>query len=131
MQATVRKNPFFFLVTVAVSCLLVCSFGLHLVQIEHTHPGENTHTSDHGASEINVLGEYLHGTEKKLFIFTILGFLFFGAFVLAHAALQPAILLTLSTHFFRAVQRKRLKHSRANSYLQLLFSNGILHTKAY
>lgn len=117
--------------TVALIVLgLVCSFGLHTVQVTHEHFGEqHTHNSD-SSSRVVILGEYMHLTDKKLFLIP----LFLATVLWGYIDVLSGIRERLLTHALQCVTSLRQKsRERYNffEYLDLYFKRGILHTKVY
>jgi hypothetical protein len=109
--------------------ILVFSFGLHSLQISHEHPGHvhKNGANSHQDEPLTVLGEYTHATEKKMFVFV--------SAVLPIFAL--ASLLPLWNRFLMLVQilytqnRRRLKYQTHQTFLELLFSQGLLNPKLH
>ncbi len=109
------------------ACLLVVSFSMHALQIKHVHPGSDAHTQ--GKTE--VLSEYMHGAEKKLFLYTLASFLLLGAFLSAVARTYPA---SLHIHKLSSILRRYAGvplHPYFFSYLRILFTAGILNPKLF
>lgn len=134
-KASPEKKSILAVIAACIACVLISSFSIHAVQADHVHPGEQASFAEHAAEEgdgIMVLSEYLHGTEKKLFIFALLGFLLAGAFIgfsmrTAENLLQ-LWLFFFKKHFFGSSSAVSF---RIFDYLQSLFRLGILHTKAF
>lgn len=124
---------FSFLSTLVVVALL-CSFGLHSVQITHEHPG---HADHHGSSSheegapLLMLGEYMHLSDKKLFLgLAAVPFLTAGAlFILFGSWWQLVASLEL---LYQAHLRKRQESVLSIfDYLRSYFSDGILHPQPF
>ena len=85
-----QQSPYFNKVISILALFLVLSFGLHTFQVDHTHPGSHNvdvhHQSD--AGEFSGVAEYLHGSEKKLFLMLLLGLLALGTLLRNDAHLR-------------------------------------------
>lgn len=132
----IMRSPFWTktlasLCTIALSSVLVFSFGLHTVELEHTHPGEHAHATTQSDGGVTMLGEYLHGTEKKIFLYAVLGFLLLGIFIGVTARATTLI----RTNLEHVVRVWSTKHSvlfhRSCNYLLLSLSAGIQNPKLY
>lgn len=110
-------------------CLLIFSFGLHTIQVEHTHPGDHVHTADQAQGE-NSLSTYMHGTDKKLFLLAVLAFLLIGTLVRTQYSLLE-VACTCIRYITICYLSKRSTSLRFFNYLRTLFSSGVLHPKTY
>jgi len=112
---------------ILLCCALVLSFGLHTVELTHIHPGGHTHHS--GDPIADVLSDYMHGSEKKSFMFVLASFLLSALFVAVYVQnFNTEVVATLRS-FARLKAYTRQRH--ITSYFHLLFSRGILNTKRY
>jgi nitrate/nitrite transporter NarK len=116
--------------TIALSCLLVFSFGLHTVQVKHMHPTGHVHGEASEDADLVTLDEYLHGTEKKLFFYILISFLFFGAFI-GFSLLNSVLTHVLIEHASFRIRNKKSFSCRCYDYLCTILSGGILNPKAY
>ncbi len=115
------------LALVITACMLVLSFSVHSLQVEHIHPGGDAHTQ----GKVEVLGEYMHVAEKKLFFYTILGFLLFGTFLLTDTKSNAkAMLHFITLHVFK-YRFLVFVGLRLFSYFRLLLMRGILNPKLF
>lgn len=125
-----QKRSVFTIVAAIIACGLVLSFGLHTIQLDHTHPGSHHLSGAHAEDGTFTFSEYLHGTEKKLFILTIIGFLLAGAFVGLQNIPHPFLALCI---FCKALRYRSISYAFYRSFdlYLLLFKKGLLNTKAY
>ncbi len=119
-----------------VSSALIVSFCLHSLDTHHTHPGEvlsgheesassRTHHQEKGMPEVvHTLSVFAHMAEKKLFVFTLFLFLWSLALTLAPGAHTP-----VTAGVGERVSYTRPRKTRSISFIQELFSSGILHPK--
>ncbi len=121
------------IIEAALSCTLLLSFGLHAIELSHVHPGDHVqhaHENSNSSEDTTVyLGEYLHGTEKKSFLFFITGFLIAG--LLFVATFLRANKWVVSVHRFCLQTRTLLYLYRQYCYLCLLLRKGVLNPKYY
>jgi hypothetical protein len=114
--------------SILVTFTLLGSFGLHSVQIVHTHAGE--HTTENDAASSAPLGEYLHGAEKKFFVAV-------AALLLVHMSLINGLtgswsrLVRTAERSARMILKGRRSLNIASYYNQLFFSTGLLHPKLH
>jgi hypothetical protein len=116
-----------------LACGLLLSFSLHIAQPNHVHPGGHTQqssTHSNGGTDFTAFSEYLHGTEKKLFIFTLLGFLLLGAGIYGGTIHRLWMYLLIFFKKLLAEKRSASLFRFFDIYVQL-FSSGVLNTKAY
>lgn len=126
-----KPAPFVYsgILVMTVSFVLMCSFGLHALQISHSH-AEHSHHDDAGKTGgVLFLGEYMHLNDKKLLSFVLVAGVFFGALLLDTAWSR---FMTLIHTWYRILYRHMRNIQRPpQSYLVYCFSRGILHPKAY
>jgi hypothetical protein len=113
--------------------LLLASFGLHAIQVPHSHANEQSdeHSTDNKSSVFVSLGEYMHGAENKFFILIDSALivctktieLLFGTF-----SLYLASLFVLYALLFRNNTHKML---RIENHIRFLLAQGILNPKLY
>lgn len=121
MSSFIRISTRFLLVLFA--SLLFASFSLHTIQVKHSHPG---HGDNHHEQ---TLGEYMHHAEKKNFFWTLLGFLFFGVCVRFRKTIFPV--LDFRTSVSLACLHIWSPIKKLFNFYCILFSTGVLHSKAY
>ena len=109
------------------ACMLVLSFSVHSLQIEHVHPGGDTHAQ--GKTE--VLGEYMHAAEKKLFFYAVLSFLLLGAFLVPGTKSGQELMLSLRTILVRVYRSRVFFGLRLFSHFRILLKRGILNPKLF
>lgn len=115
--------------TCVLALALVCSFGLHALQLKHVHPGEHPgHSHHHGPASFTPLGEYLHAAEKKVVASVLSIWTFFLAILVS-----PLLLRSFFMAFVPAVAvaRQRRGHFRERDIYQVLFRVGILNPKLH
>lgn len=112
-------------------CSLFVSFALHSVEFVHTHPGHAGHASETGSMELFDFNEYMHGTDKKLFLFALFSFLSLGAYVCVQFFFDTLLASMRSASFVYAIfEKKRILFREADLY-RLILSQGILNSKAH
>ena len=130
----VRKKSLYPRVLTALIVLtLLGSFGLHSMQITHTHPG-HTHfgeeTSKSTSEVVFSLHEFIHGNEQKMFLFVVLAVLLLGCFLLPRflygVALELRNAITCSM-CNQAVLRSYSVFDKLHSFFILLFRTGVLN----
>lgn len=114
-----------------ITSALLFSFALHSVEFVHTHPGHAGHASETGSMELFDLNEYMHGTDKKLFLFALLSFLFLGAYVCVQFFFDALLASMRSASFVYAIFEKKRILFRAADLYRLILSQGILNSKAH
>jgi hypothetical protein len=112
---------------ITTACLLVASFTLHAVQVEHVHFGEH---HDHAGSTDNNAGMsvYMHSAEKKMLI--LLVSLTVSWFILSRKATQERMIVCFS----RAIDRARRHYflpDRLYCYLAHALRIGLLNPKRF
>ena len=126
---TLRKTVFI----VLIAALLIFSFGLHTIDVTHTHhhpAGTEGHsTTPDGFSAIS---EYVHGIEQK-FLLLLLAIIYIGgtALALRYALPNPTyvdVLLFGALLFSIHTYTKRVY---CEHYITDLFRTGILHPKLH
>ncbi len=123
-----------FLLMVFLVITLIGSFGLHSLQIPHAHSHQATpHTENHKhtGEESSSLSEYMHASDRKLYVLALAVVLFSVGFLTFFFNTWRTFLSHTEVHY--QTQRKR-RNSIAHTisvYLEVSFSNGILHSKAY
>lgn len=132
-KASSQKRSLLATLGVLLACGLLLSFSLHTAQPNHVHPGGHMQQSEahsNTGTDFAAFSEYLHGTEKKLFIFTLLSFLLLGVSINAQTVLQLWVFLLF---FFKKFLSQKLyvPSLRFFDIYVRLFSSGILNTKAY
>jgi hypothetical protein len=100
---------------------------MHTVQVQHVHPG--SHADAHEEGGVSALNEYVHGSEKKLFVFTLIGFLLMGAYIVR--SVQVSYIFTAIRRAVRICIQSTSALLRAFNYLQQFFSSGILNPQPY
>jgi hypothetical protein len=132
-NARSKKRSLLATLGILVACSLVASFSLHTVQINHIHPGGHAQFevhSDPSGGDLNLFTEYLHGTEKKLFLLTLIGFLLAGAFVAFNAVFRSWLLLCTYLQRYQYAFTLQRTQRIFNIFVQL-FRIGLLNPKAY
>ena len=118
----------------SVVVALLCSFGLHSVQVQHSHYSFSHTASGHGhshAPDLVLLDEYMHMADKKLFLILSLIVLLGLTFRTTYTASWIQFVRHL-LHWYRTVLSGiRAAFSRPYNYLTLCFSQGILHPKLH
>jgi uncharacterized membrane protein len=113
--------------------LLLASFGLHSIQIPHSHGGTQSHeqTTETDSSVFVSLAEYMHSAEKKV-LFFIPSALVVSEEVLALLYGTWSLFLTFIAYFL-ALQLRRVIVAtlRIENYTALIFAKGILNPKLY
>ena len=115
-----------------LSAGLFFSFGLHAVQVPHTHFASHEtheHQQEHVPTQ-TMLGEYMHLADKKLVVsmytMTVLLVVFLDGALRAGKEL-----LVYASVRYTALQRKALERDSFYNYLCLYFRKGIIHTKVF
>lgn len=117
--------------TVFVALTLLFSLGLHSIQISHNHPGHHAGEQQENNSDVLILGEYMHVSDKKLFII-LSAILLLGTKI-------AAILYGSWSQFIARVELRHLIFFRKREEvsltffdcLQLCLCRGILHPKLH
>ncbi len=131
MHSKVQKKALSALIVFFLASTITFSLGLHSIQLEHVHFG-SAHASGHApGADIISIDEYVHGTEKKFFIFLLFSLLL--AICLYRVSFTSwnefcfvnERLVKLST------KRCTAKPKRVYDYLASSFSDGILNPKPY
>lgn len=122
---------------ILVVLTLLFSFGLHSVQVAHSHPNHAEHQGHtHGESQEHkssgsTLGEYMHAADKKLLlILAALSMLALGLVTTLSSSWEHFILhknLLLCTFFKKSRETALSTHN----YLKWCFCKGILHPKLH
>ncbi len=112
---------------VTTACLIVASFTLHAVQVEHVHFGEH-HDHAGGTDNNTGMSVYMHSAEKK----TLIALVSLAAtwFILTRHVLHTRQV----SSFSRATERTGKHYSmidRLHSYLALAFRIGLLNPKSF
>lgn len=132
------KNPILtsILSTFVVFALLF-SFGLHSLQISHSHPGHGAHhgssqqeEKNHGGDTLT-LGEYMHAAEKKLLFIMMFALLMSAGVVAMLYGSWEQFLLRANLLFEISSRRRKEEVLEVFDYFELLFSRGILHPKLH
>ena len=138
MKSTSIKTLLVSISTLCVVLPLVGSIGLHAIQIAHIHPGhqdyiENSHQHDteHESGEFLVLGEYMHASDKKLFLSVLPAILLSVASLALIYGSFAQFIVQANLRFLLLLQRKRVFWIITSNYLWLLFARGILNPKLY
>jgi hypothetical protein len=113
--------------TVILACIIALSFGLHTVEQKHVHYGY-LHSDTHQKGNFDYLSQYAHGTEKKSFVFVLIGIITASLYVVWNTIL--AALVLLRRDHFKRVPKERPTIRRFD-YLSRLFRNGILNPKYF
>ncbi len=115
---------------------LLFSFGLHIVQVEHTHYNEthghgHSHEAAHadeGSTDMLMLGEQMHMSDKKVWFFVL------GLMVCALSLLSPKWSFKQRIWYLRY---RSIFYSRRDlpvkiySHLQLSYATGLLNPKLF
>jgi hypothetical protein len=99
--------------------------------MKHVHPGHHASepASEHG--DVQLLAEYVHGTEKKSFIYVLFAMVFAGAYFSASYVAFLVLILAILAYFYRCIRPYRFFTLRSFSYLCDLFSKGIHNPKLF
>lgn len=108
--------------------MLIASFGMHAIALEHDHPG---HSNGAHATESDSLGNYIHGTDKKLFLFAVLSFLFLGVIFRNIAVELTKSMNVIQRRSLFLLGSTRSMALRLYDHHLALYRVGILNTKAY
>ncbi len=132
--------------------VLLFSFGLHSIQVKHVHPGvhhvggllalhqsslasegmDSVHAGTaHESSDVSTIAEYMHGSEKKSFLYVLFALIIAGAYICLYIQHHAKVLSLLVTHFQRYSGISRSLSPRLFSIFRYLLSTGILHPKIY
>ncbi len=106
-----------------LSLTLLFSLALHTLQIDHHHYGEKSHVHEKGDVVIDTLTDYLHATEKKLFVFVLC------VFLLANLSLTYSIRITFILKDSLTPRIMRLRSSLLRYVLFLYFYHGVVEPK--
>lgn len=114
-----------------MSFSLVFSFGLHSIQIAHTHFGvEHGHEQDPGAG-VPQLSEYMHLADKKAFVVALFVFLAPWASVTSSILSRLRLSLYLERRLVSRVRALTLMWNIYFEYFKICFRRGILNTKVF
>jgi hypothetical protein len=109
---------------------LFCSFGLHAVQVEHTHAhGGDVHTESTEIPVLSLLGEYMHQSDKKYVIAVVI--LFVSPFIISQLL---SLLLGVRNFAYREFEKSkpyRIHTARLFDITHHLLGDGLMHTKVY
>jgi hypothetical protein len=123
---TVKSLSFFtspFLAFSLAFCLLF-SFGLHSIQVEHTHFHAGKH---HDSDSHSTMGEYLHLSDKKLLALPIILFVYVFFTTRDAWGTFNGILFSMYIRYRKCyVPSFRIFH-----YLCFFLRAGKIHSKAY
>lgn len=111
-----------------LSSAIVFSFGLHSIQLEHSHPGHHSGKGETAHGDLLNIDEYVHGTEQKFFIVMLLLTFFAFSLTLASQLLQVSPRTSVSVNDVHAQGRT---WSHGIDYLVILFARGVLHPKLH
>jgi len=114
-----------------LTCVLVASFGLHTIEINHSHPGHIADLAHHGDSSVDNLAEYLHGSNKQDFFLVLVSLLSLGVYLLvlpSYLLVQVRQLLLIRQF---VVTTQSMQGYRFFDVYQELFSGGVLHCKVH
>jgi hypothetical protein len=106
------------------------SFGLHSIQISHEHFGVH---GEHGAehdSQMVALGEYMHMSDKKIFLMLAFFALFLATFLDPLHGLRERLLIHAVRRLI-SVREKNTELYHFFGYIMLCIKRGILHTKVH
>lgn len=133
----INKQLFTAPFAILVVLTLLFSFGLHSVQVAHSHPNHAEHQGHtHGESQEHesngtALGEYMHAADKKLLlILATISMLALGFVTTLFGSWEQFILhknLLLCTFFKKSREIVLSTHN----YLERCFCRGILHPKLH
>lgn len=129
--SSVQQMIGFRTIVVMAAFALVLSLGIHAVQVDHIHPGAHSAADSHHEDQADPssFSEYLHGSEKKLFLLLVLGFLALGiGLFLTNAIPEYSRLFSCNTV---RPPRDRSPEPRLFDIYRTLFCSGILHPKVY
>lgn len=121
-----------------VVLILLSSFGLHSIQIPHSHPGhqkftQDTHHDEKSAQtgDFSELTVYMHAAEKKLFLMIVS----VGSLVVVAATTVSSNWVTflqlVSLTFALLLSRNKKRSKLIPNYLRMYFARGILNPKLY
>jgi hypothetical protein len=128
-------SPIKNLLSILLALGLLFSFGLHAVQIQHTHftvapeHSPHNHGEEKEASGITMLEVAMHLADKKLLLFLVTGLILLTPFLN-----ERRILLSLLLFALRSASNSYKRHGhqfRMHDYLSLFLRKGIFHSKAY
>jgi len=133
MQMTTLRKGLSAAVSLAVIFLLLSSFALHSVQIPHDHL---THASpqdegNSGSPEFSILGEYMHASDKKLFLFITSVFLLGTALASFLLPRWSDFVLTQNSFYIMKFNGSRKRTLNIPFHTELFFARGILNPKLY
>ncbi len=106
-----------------LSLTLLFTLALHTLQIDHHHYGEKSHVHEKGDGVIDTLTDYLHATEKKLFLFVLC------VFLLANLSIAYSVRIKLAPPTTVTPRIVRLKSSLLRYVLFLYFYHGVVEPK--
>jgi len=117
-----RQRGYFRITTLSVAFLLVFSFGLHTIEIEHEHPyhsASHHERASHG-EETAALSVYLHAGDRKALL------------ALPPLELSHAFLVSYAPSVEGVAYRESAGRSVVcTDHLRECLSDGILNTKVY
>jgi hypothetical protein len=118
---------------VVLACFLLCSLFVHTFEFNHVHHSASVaheHTENAGVGDMQLLGDYFHGTEKKSFLLVLLAVLLILLFTEPSPYATSA--QTYHVHWFILLRRRFLcSLELCYSYLKACFRRGILNPKYF
>lgn len=124
--------------SILCTLLLLCSFGLHALQVKHTHyglnhvhaAGETVQEQNHSHSENGheSLAEKMHMAEKKFIYFALGATLIFYVFSPSPFLIYQSMLLY---SFQKIISIQKRLTRKIFSFLRLFYATGILNPKPF
>ncbi len=119
------------IVTLFVSVCLMVSFGLHSIQITHTHYGDaHTEEKEHHSGETQ-LSEYMHLADKKLLVAFVAFFVAPWTLFNSYTSWQRKLLWRLEQYWLSHMRLLKRAWSISFEYFRIYFRKGVLHTKVF
>ncbi len=123
------RNP---AVTLFVILMLLLSFGMHSVQVSHTHIGHANQQGEHPPEKKSELptavGEYMHTSDKKL-VFLVASALLLGIHFLSGT--WSTALYVRAVAVAVILKRKREYAPATIDHIKLHLARGILNPKLH
>ena len=138
MRFPTKQTSHSYALLLCIILTLIASFGLHAIQIGHIHPGHHgqnegaqQHASEHESGEFSTLAEYMHASEKKLYLFlatvwtlgTVNTAFLHGNLVLFVFAVNLLLVILF--------QQNRRQLLTVDNYITFALARGILNPKLY
>lgn len=125
------KALFSSVLSVFIVLTLLFSLGLHSVQISHDHPGNHAGEQQERDGDVLVVGEYMHISDKKLFIILASILLLCTGIATALYGNWTQFLLQIELQYFLFFRRRKEVTLVIFDYLKLHLYRGILHPKLH